>query len=220
MTNPTLRIALADDHQMFLDGLHSLLNQIEGVQVVATANHGQQLLRKLEAIPRVHVAVLDRHMPVMDGIQTTRALRAHHPHMRVLGVTMDNDLDTIKAMLDAGASGYILKNTDKTELAIAIEKVAAGEFYLSQEVNAQLAQEFLHHRQQKNALEEKTSAALTEREKEILILLAQEMNHQEIADRLFISSKTVETHRKNLMKKICVRNMLGIYKYALAHKLI
>lgn len=215
-----IRVVLADDHQMFLDGLHSLLNQMEDVEVLATANNGQQLLKKLETLPRVHVAVLDMHMPVMDGIQTTKAIRTLYPGIRVLGLTMADDLDTIKAMLDAGASGYILKNTGKAALAIALEKVTAGEFYLSQEVNAQLAQEFLHTRKQKSAVQEKTQNTLTEREKEILIMIAKEFSNQEIADQLFISSKTVETHRKNLMKKICAKNTLGVYKYALQHKLV
>ncbi len=219
MSQP-IRLVLADDHQLFLDGLHALLQQIETVEVVATANNGQQLLRKMETLPRVHVAVLDRHMPLMDGIETTQALRSLYPGIRVLGLSMSSDLDSIKGMLDAGASGYILKNTDKAELAVALEKVADGEFYLSQEVNAQLAQEFLHTRKQRDACPQRSENVLTLREKEILVMIARELSNPQIADRLFISSKTVETHRKNLMRKIAAKSRLGVYKYAVQHRMV
>ncbi len=215
-----IKIVLADDHQMFLDGLYSLLSQMEQIEIMATANNGKQLLDKLRRIPYCEMAVVDMHMEVMDGIETTRKIKQEFPHIRVIGLTMENDLNSIKEMLDAGASGYILKNTGKTELEIALEKVAVGEFYLSQSVGNQLAQEMLHNRQQKQDSKESSLSCLTEREIEILKMVAGEMTSQEIADKLFISPKTVETHRKNLMKKIRVNNSLGVYKFALKHKLI
>lgn len=218
--NKKIKIVLADDHQMFLDGLYSLLSQIEQIEIMATANNGKQLLDKLRKISACDIAVLDMHMDVMNGIETTRCIREEFPHIRVIGLTMENDLSSIKEMLNAGASGYILKNTGKTELEIALERVAAGEFYLSQAVGNHLAQEMLHNRQQKSEIKEDGLALLTERETEILKMIAGEMTSQEIADKLFISPKTVETHRKNMMKKIGVNNTLGIYKFALKHQLI
>lgn len=218
--NKKIKIVLADDHQMFLDGLYSLLSQMDQVEVVATANNGKQLLEKLKKNSAVDVAVVDMHMDTMDGIETTRRIRQEFPSIRVIGLTMENDLNSIKEMLDAGASGYILKNTGKTELEIALERVAAGEFYLSQSVGNQLAQEMLHNRQQKAEKKEDSLSLLTERELEILKMIAEEMTNQEVADKLFISPKTVETHRKNLMKKIGVNNTLGIYKFAVKNQLI
>lgn len=215
-----IKIVLADDHQMFLDGLYALLSQMEQVEVVSIANNGKQLLEKLRKNPACDVAVVDMHMDTMDGIETTRRIRQEFPSIRVIGLTMENDLNSIKEMLDAGASGYILKNTGKTELEIALERVAAGEFYLSQSVGNQLAQEMLHNRQQKAEKKEDSLSLLTEREIEILKMIAEEMTNQEVADKLFISPKTVETHRKNLMKKIGVNNTLGIYKFAVKHQLI
>ena len=207
-------------HQMFLDGLFSLLSQMDQVEIMDTANNGKQLLDKLRKKPDCDVAVLDMHMDIMDGIETTRQIRQEFPYIKVIGLTMENDPNSIREMLDAGASGYILKNTGKTELEIALERVPAGEFYLSQSVGNQLAREMLHNRQQKSNNKDNSLSLLTEREIEVLKMIAEEMTNQEVAERLFISPKTVETHRKNLMKKIGVNNTLGIYKFAAKHKLI
>jgi RNA polymerase sigma factor (sigma-70 family) len=215
-----IKIVLADDHQMFLDGLYSLLSQLENVEILATANHGKQLLEKMRRLHHIDVAVVDMHMEQMDGIETTRNIKKEFPNVRVIGLTMENDINSIKEMLDAGASGYLLKNTGKSELEIALERVADGEFYLSQSVGNQLAQDMLHLRQRKEMKGQNGLDVLTEREKEILTMIAEEMTNQEIAEKLFISPKTVETHRKNLMKKIGVNNTLGVYKFAVQHKLI
>jgi DNA-binding NarL/FixJ family response regulator len=213
-----IKILLADDHQMFLDGLCALLSQIVYVEIVATVNNGAQLLEKLKTI-KGDLVIADLHMPVIDGLEATKMIREHYPSVKVLGLTMDNELETIQAMLEAGASGYILKNTGKAELELAILQVMKGENYLSQSISAQLAQSLF---QKKKAVPEETSELemLTERETEILKMIALENSNVEIAEKLFISPKTVETHRKNLMKKIGVRNSLGIYKFALKHKLI
>lgn len=215
-----IRVFLADDHQMFLDGLHSLLSQIDNLEILGTANHGKQLLMKLEVSPKCDVAIVDIHMPQMDGIETTRQIKQKYPSIKVLALTMNNDLDAIQDMLQAGASGYILKNTGKAELEIAIDKVAAGEFYLSQSVGQQLAQDFFVRKNKPQEDKSDPASLLTEREMEIIKMIAMEQTNFEIAEKLFISPKTVETHRKNLMKKIGVKNSLGIYKYASKYHLI
>jgi DNA-binding NarL/FixJ family response regulator len=218
MTSNKIKIVLADDHQMFLDGLYALLSQMEQVEIVATANNGTQLLEKLRRPGTCDIAIVDLHMEEMDGIETTRQIKQQYPDIRIIGLTMENDLDSIQKMLEAGASGYVLKNTGKSELKIALERVAAGEFYLSQSVGSKLAQNMLFDRKQKKKA---TSLdLLTEREVEVLKMIAEEMTSPEIAEKLFISPKTVETHRKNLMKKIGVNNTLGIYKFAIQHKLV
>ena len=213
-----IKILLADDHQMFLDGLCALLSQIDYVEIIATVNNGAQLLEKLKTI-NGDLVIVDLHMPVTDGLEATRMIRELYPSVKVLGLTMDNDLEAIQAMLEAGASGYILKNTGKAELELAILQVMKGENYLSQSISAQLAQSLFRN---KKAVAEEISELdmLTEREIEILKMVALENSNVEIAEKLYISPKTVETHRKNLMKKIGVRNSLGIYKFALKHKLI
>lgn len=213
-----IKILLADDHQMFLDGLSALLSQIAYVEIVAAVNNGAQLLERLKTI-NGDLVIVDLHMPVMDGLEATKMIRERYPSLKVLGLTMDNELDTIQAMLEAGASGYILKNTGKAELELAILQVMKGEHYLSQSISTQLAQSLFL---KKKAVAEEISELdlLTDRETEILKMVALENSNIEIAEKLYISPKTVETHRKNLMKKIGVRNSLGIYKFALKHKLI
>lgn len=213
-----IKVILADDHQMFLDGLASLLARLEDVEVIATANSGKEVMEKLTGLSP-DLVIVDINMPDMNGLETTRKIKEKYPHIKVLGLTMENDLQLVTGMLEAGASGYILKNTGKTELELALRQVMKGEPYLSQTISNQLAQNLLRNFQQKNDPEDPLKS-LTERELEILKLIALEHSNTEIADLLFISPKTVETHRKNLMRKIEVKNSLGVYKFPVKHKLL
>lgn len=213
-----IKVLLADDHQMFLDGLSSLLSQLKDVEVVAVVNNGKEALEKIPAVSP-DLAILDLNMPVMNGIETAKKIVERFPQIKVLGLTMENDLQSVNQMLQAGAVGYILKNTGKSELELAIRQVMKDEPYLSQSISNQLAQNLLQNFQQKKDNQNALSS-LTEREIEILKLIALENSNTEIADRLFISPKTVETHRKNLMRKIEVKNSLGVYKFAVKHKLL
>ena len=213
-----IKVLLADDHQMFLDGLSSLLSQLKDVQVVAIVNNGKEALEKIPAVAP-DLAILDLNMPVMNGIETTKKIVEKYPDVKVLGLTMENDLQSVNQMLQAGAMGYILKNTGKSELELAIRQVTKNEPYLSQSISNQLAQNLLQNFQQKKDNQNALSS-LTEREIEILKLIALENSNTEIADLLFISPKTVETHRKNLMRKIEVKNSLGVYKFAVKYKLL
>lgn len=213
-----IKILLADDHQMFLDGLSSLLSQLKDVEIVGAVNDGGMVIEQLQD-KKPDLVILDMNMPVLNGLETTKKIKQSHSHIKVLGLTMDNDLDSITGMLEAGASGYILKNTGKAELEMAIQQVMSGKYYLSQSISTQLAQNLLLNLNQKKP-ETNILDNLTEREIEILKLIALEHSNTEIATLLFISPKTVETHRKNLMRKIGVKNSLGVYKFALKHKLI
>ena len=213
-----IKVILADDHQMFLDGLSSLLSQVKDVQVVAAVNSGKEVLEKLLNV-QPDLIIVDLNMPVMNGLETTREIKKKYPHIKVLGLTMENDLQSVTGMLEAGASGYILKNTGKAELELAVRQVMRGEPYLSQSISNQLAQNLILNFHQRNETLNELST-LTLRELEILKMIALENSNTEIATQLFISPKTVETHRKNLMKKIGVKNSLGVYKFAVKHKLL
>lgn len=213
-----IKILLADDHQMFLDGLSSLLSQLDEVKIVGAVNSGKEVLLNLEILSP-DLIIIDLNMPVLDGIETTRLVKQKYPGIKVLGLTMESNLSSVTEMLKAGASGYILKNTGKEELNLAIRQVMKGEHYLSQTINAQLTQNLFHNFSQKK-IDENELSSLTERETEILKMIALENSNAEIAKTLFISPKTVETHRKNLMRKINVKNSLGVYKFALKHHLI
>jgi DNA-binding NarL/FixJ family response regulator len=155
--------------------------------------------------------LMDVNMAGMDGIEATKQVRKNYPAVKVLMLTMFNTRDYIEKVLKAGAQGYILKNTGKEELNHAIEKVMNGESYFSKEVTERIMEGL---QGKKTSAYDPMMVELTEREKDVLKLIAKELTTQEIADQLFISFNTVETHRKNLISKLNVRNIAGLVKYA------
>ncbi|HLP33957.1 MAG TPA: response regulator transcription factor [Bacteroidia bacterium] len=209
-----IKIAIADDHQMFIDGLQSLLKGNKNMSVSCVANNGEALLQALEK-SSVDVILMDVNMPVMDGIEATKQVKQKHPDTRVIMLTMFSSKDYIEKLLRAGANGYILKNTGKEELTTAIERVMQGESYFSKEVTERIMEGL----QGKKAENNPHMVELTEREKDVLRLIAQELTSHEIADKLFISFHTVETHRKNLISKLQVKNIAGLVKYAVQNGL-
>jgi DNA-binding NarL/FixJ family response regulator len=204
------RIIITDDHQIFVDGLKELLQGMEGIEVVGEANNGKALLELLETTP-ADLILLDVNMPEMNGIEATKALVEMHPSVRILMLTMFDTADYIQKLLRAGAHGYVLKNTDKNELQLAIQTLMRGESYFSAVVTTRIMEGL----QKKKALaKDYQLVELTEREKEVLLLISNEMTTREIADKLCVSHHTVETHRKNLISKLQVRNVTGLVKYA------
>ncbi len=206
-----INIIIADDHQMFIDGIKSLLKTNKNMSIVGEANNGVQLLEVLAQTP-ADIILMDVNMPEMDGIEATKQVCQKYPNIKVLMLTMFNTRDYIEKLLRAGAHGYILKNTGKEELHEAIETLIRGESYFSKEVTERIMEGL----QKKKAAESNPMMVeLTEREKDVLKLIAQELTTQEIADKLYISFHTVETHRKNLISKLGVRNIAGLVKYAM-----
>lgn len=209
-----IKIAIADDHQMFIDGIKSLLKGNKNMLVSLEATNGEQLLSLLKEQP-TEVILMDVNMPVMDGIEATKQVKQKYPDTRVIMLTMFSSKDYIEKLLRAGANGYILKNTGKEELTTAIERVMQGESYFSKEVTERIMEGL----QGKKAENNPHMVELTEREKDVLRLIAQELTSHEIADKLFISFHTVETHRKNLISKLQVKNIAGLVKYAVQNGL-
>ena len=218
MTNDTkytmpIKVLLADDHEILLESLATSINTTTEIEVVSTAVNGEEVLKKLD-IYDVDVLVCDMQMPVLDGISTVLQVRQSFPAVRILMLTMLDDTTTIKKAIQAGASGYILKKSKKAELEKAILAIAAGKKYFNDELLAALSNE------DAESVNEFQHQVLTEREIEVLILIAQEYSSQQIADKLFISINTVESHRKNIFRKLDIKNIAGIIRYALQHKLI
>ncbi len=210
------KVLLADDHKIFLDGLQALLEAQSEVEVLATAENGQVLLDKMKQHP-AEVVLLDYNMPGMDGLECTRLLRERHPEAKVLVLSMHNTPGHIQKILKAGAHGYLLKNTGKEELLKAIATVKEGGVYYSAEVTETIMQGLQRKEAQATNYQ---IGSLTEREKEVLILIAEERTSLEIAEELHISKHTVETHRKNLISKLQVRNVSGLVKYAVQQGLV
>lgn len=206
-----IKIAIADDHQMFIDGIKALLEDNKRYHVIGEAHHGGEILEVVHQ-KQPDLLLLDVNMPVMDGLTVLKTLKeAQHP-VKVIMLTMHSSADNIQKLLKAGADGYILKNTGKEELTLGIETVMAGKSFFSKEVTEVIMDKL----QGKKSPTSKT-VELTDRELDVLKLIVKEHTTQEIAELLFISTNTVETHRKNLISKLGVRNLAGLVKYALQH---
>ncbi len=210
-----ISIIIADDHQMFIDGVKSLLATEEDMVVTGEALNGNEVLALLEKAP-ADIILLDVNMPEMDGIEATRLIRRKYPEVKILMLTMYNKAEFIFGLMNAGASGYILKNTGRTELIAAIKSVHAGKTFYSSDVTETILQNF----SKKPGEQQVEAAHLTEREKDVLKLIAREYNTAEIAAELFISPNTVETHCKNLMSKIHAKNIAGLVKFAVQTGLV
>lgn len=209
-----IKVLIADDHQMFIDGLRSLLQGSEDICVVGEAANGQKVVELCDR-EEVDIAIMDINMPGMDGIQATRELLKKHPSLKVLGLSMYNDREYISDLLKAGARGYILKNTGKETLINALRTLQSGGNYLGEEVSQTLLNTFIKA-PGRTQLPEK----LSDREKEVLDRIATGLTTHEIADQLFISKNTVETHRKNLLYKLKARNTAELVNNAYKQRLI
>lgn len=208
-----LRLLIADDHPLFLEGLVSLLKTEKDFSSPLTATDGQQVLDLLKK-EKCDVCILDINMPVLNGIETAKKIRALHPSMKVIVLTTYNDKEFISEMLYAGVSGYVLKNSTSSELVRAIKEVAAGRTYFSNEVQESIMEDYTSKLRKERSASNTPAVVLTQREIEIVKLLAKEFTNDKIADALHISYRTVETHRKNIMQKTKAQNLAGLIKFA------
>lgn len=211
-----IKIVVADDHHILLDGLRALLQKQKDVEVAALYDNGLDLYNALDTTqPRV--ALVDISMPGLSGHELTLKIKATHPSINVIALSMYDDAGHIMDMIEAGVSGYLLKNVNDKELLEAIRTVANGKMYFSSEVSEKITA-LVVRRQQKQ--EQPEEARLTEREIEVLKLVAEEFSNAQIAERLFISERTVETHRKNMLRKTNNKSIVGLLKYAMEKHLI
>ena len=217
-----LKVYIADDHQLFIEGVKALLRDAENIKIEGEAENGEALLKLLESKP-ADVVLMDINMPVMTGLDTTKEMHKRYPDVKVLALTMFDDTLHISEMIKAGASGYLLKNAGKEELINAITRVARGEKYVSNEVSVKIIENMFNKDSSNiNSPQQGTTrkAELTRRELEIIRLIAKEHTNNEIAAILNNSPMTIITHRKNLLRKIGVKNTAGLIKYAIQHGLL
>ena len=214
-----IRVFIVDDHTLIRDGLRALLAAEPLFEVVGEADNGQVLLDQLPTVA-TDVVLLDLNMPVLDGLATTHRLREEYPHLRILLLSMMTHERTIGEALAAGAHGYVLKNADKYEVVAALQGVASGKRFLCSEIGLGLLEKLLLQEPRPPAPGTSPGVHLTHREREILQLGASGLTNQEIADQLFTSKRTVESHRQNLLEKTGVRNTPALVKYAMEHGLL
>jgi DNA-binding NarL/FixJ family response regulator len=218
MPDKPIKVLVIDDHQLIIDGMKSILQDEEDVIFAGGANSMQQALDFLKT-NECDVALADISMPVHSGVEVAKKIKENYPDIKILALTMHEDISMITRMVEAGASGYILKRTNMNEVLEAIKAVAAGGKYLGRDVQAILMDNLTGTESPKQTPGE-TPVLLTARELEILNLVAKEYSNEEIAEKLFISERTVETHRRNIFTKTKTKSIVGLIKFAMKNKLI
>ena len=208
------KIILADDHPLFLDGLVSLLKREADFEIIATASNGKEVIEAAGKFAP-DVCILDVNMPVMDGIETVKQLRTLNIRAKIIMLTTYNDLEFVKSLVQFNISGYVLKNSTGDELVNAVRQVVGGKTWFSPEVQQLLTEDLIRGKAIGSS-----SVTLTPREIDIVRLLAKEMTNEKIAEQLFISYRTVETHRKNIMHKTGAKNLAGLINFAHANGLL
>lgn len=206
-------LALVDDHQIVIDGLLSLLKGHDRFRFAFATTNSGEVIDRLGESP-VDILLTDVMMPVLPGNQLAKLVKEKYPAIKILALSMSGQGDLVNEMIEnADISGYVLKNIGKQELITALEKIAGGGIYFSEEVIGELQRTSQRRKQ-------KEEAHLTDREIEIIRLIEKEYNNKMIAETLFISERTVETHRKNIFRKTETGSIIGLVKYAYEHKLV
>lgn len=209
-----VKIALVDDHTLFRTGLAGLLSQHDGFEVVADVGSGEEFLVMLPSLD-VDVVFMDISMPGIDGVETTRRALAERPDLRIVTLSMYGDEHYYTRMMESGASGFLLKDSDIEEVYSAVEVTMAGDSYFSSALLGTLTRNM-----SMLAVDEPDEDQLSNREVEILVEVCRGLSNQEIADKLFISKRTVDKHRANIMEKTGCKNTANLVVYAIKNHLV
>ena len=211
----TIRVLLADDHRLMRAGLRALLKSLELVQVVAEAGNGHEAIQLAEQ-HQPDIVIMDIGMPELNGLEATARIVKLAPAPRIIVLSMHANEEYVRRALQAGAAGYLLKGAEPAELELAIRAVMRGETYLTPAVSKQVVQNYLHPREMKtNPIQE-----LTPRQREVLQLVAEGHSTNDIAQKLNLSVKTVDTHRTELMQRLDIHDIAGLVRYAIRIGLI
>ena len=216
-----IKVLLVDDHKIVRDGIAALLNGEKNIKLVGECTDGSEVMGFLSN-HSTDVILMDIMMEKLNGIDTSRLVLEKYPEIRILTLSMNQDYDYIQEMLKIGAAGYILKNTGAEELLHAIKVVAEGKPYFSPEVTDVVMNKYMNKSEPKNSIGKNPGLVeeLTKREIEVLQLIAQEYTNIEIAEKLYISRRTVDTHRRNLLQKLGAKNSIGLIRFAYNNGLI
>ena len=213
-----IKVAIADDHQIFRKGVILSLRQYTNIKFVFEAENGEDLIQKVSDNEAPDVILMDLKMPVKDGIETTKYLNKHFPEIRIIILTMYEDERFVGHLMDSGANGYLLKSTEPSEIKKAITDVIRTGFYLNNFVNKVLIKK--NYAKQKFNPNLNSEVVISEREKEVLTLVCMEFTAQEIAQKMEISARTVEAIKDRLMERFGVKNSVGLVFYAMKNSLI
>ena len=212
---PDIRVLIVDDHAILRDGIRSLLERQEGINVVGEAGNGQEGLARVAEL-RPDIVLMDIAMPIMDGLEATRQIKESYPDIKVLILTQHDSQEFVGPLLQAGASGYVLKRSGGREVVTAIRQVCEQGAFLQPDV----ARQVVNYAQASEKDGQQGIPHLTEREEQVLKLTVEGKSNKEIANMLVISPKTVSVHRSNIMAKLGVRSSVELVRYVMEHKLI
>jgi len=209
------KVIIADDHELVVEGLKMLLHG-DNIEVIATASNGDAVIDLIQREIEIDVLILDINMPGKDGIEVTKEIKFQYPEVKILILTMYRKVEFIKNLIKIGADGYVLKNSGKGNFIKAIEALVKGEKYFSEDVMNTVMNSYAQT-WETNDFEPIT---LSDREKEVAVLIAKEKSTLEIAETLHLSHHTINSHRKSLLSKLDVKNAAGVFRYALKTGLI
>ncbi|MBK7289931.1 MAG: response regulator transcription factor [Chitinophagaceae bacterium] len=213
----TIKIAIADDYKIYRDGLKVALSTDENLKVIFEADNGEELMKGLETISP-NVIIMDLKMPIMDGMEATKEVRKKYPSIKVLVVTMYDDDKFIIHLMENGANGYLLKNTEPDEIRKSIYSVHENGYYFNDIVNKALLKKLVLKNNLKPSFNQ--NVELTEREVEVLKLICEEKTAAEIAKDIFLSPRSVEGIRQRLIEKVGVRNTAGLVMFAVKNNMV
>lgn len=212
-----IRIVLVDDHQMFRDGVKAVLADEKNIEIVGEVGNGFDLYELLKSCSP-DLIITDISMPDLSGIEISKHISEHYPHIRILILSMHTNEEFITKALSAGANGYLPKDASMNELLLAINTISEGENYFNKEISNTILQSIIN----KSKLEKSDlkSDLLTKREKQIIQLVVDGLSNKEIAEQLFISIRTVDSHKNNIMQKLSLKSSVELVKYAIKHNLV
>ena len=217
MNSEKINIVITDDHKLFRKGMIALISDFDFIDNIWEAGSGNELLEllaKLNTLP--DIILLDLRMPEMDGMEAQSRIKELYPSIKIIILTMEDDEQIILHMINEGVNGYLMKNADPDELELAIKRIISNDFYFSDNISGLVMRSF----QQKKKSNYNLNPDLTKREIQVLELICKELTANEIADKLALSSRTVEGHKRKLLDKTGTKNMAGLVIYALKNDLI
>lgn len=214
-----IRIAIAEDQSIFRNGLTKLLNDIDGFEVVLAVENGQLLIDGLQTTP-IDLALIDFRMPVKNGIEATKEIRQTFPELKVLLLSMYDDVEFVELAIENGANGYLSKDDEAEEIQLAIRSAVETGYYLNDRTSKMFIAKMVHSGRIQPVFEASSASIFNENELVILELICSEMTTQEIADKLFKSRRTIESARTLMMNKVGARNVVGLVMYAIQNGIV
>lgn len=217
--NKPYKLMLVDDHEIIRDGIQALLGDKKDLKVIAEASNADELFNQLKK-EQPDILILDIALPGMSGVEITKIVVAKYPDIRIIIFAGNADDETVFETLDLGAKGYVTKNSMREELLTAIYTVAEGKEYLSDTISNTMLIKYISKNKQKQNLFENKNIKLTQREIEVLKYITEGLKYKEIGEKLFLSARTIETHKNNLLQKLDLKTVTDLVKYALKTKIV